>query len=111
MQDVVIKDQQIRAGDKVVMWYLSGNRDETIFPDPDAIHFDRENITRHLAFGFGIHRCMGMKVAELQLRILWQGILERFDNIELVAPPKRLKSNQRNGYKEMMVRIKPRLKH
>jgi len=108
-QDVVIRDKTIRAGDKVVMWYLSGNRDEEIFPDPDAIHLDRANINRHLSFGFGVHRCMGMRLAELQLRILWQGIVQRFDAIELIAPPKRTKSNTRNGYKEMMVRIKPKV--
>jgi cytochrome P450 len=108
MKDIAIRDQTIRAGDKVVMWYYSGNRDETVFPDPDRIRFDRENINRHLSFGFGIHRCMGMRVAELQLRILWQSILERFDGIELVAAPKRMRSISRNGYKEMMVRVKPK---
>ena len=108
VKDVVMRDQTIRAGDKVVMWYYSGNRDETVFPNPDRVRFDRANINHHLSFGFGIHRCMGMRVAELQLRILWQAILERFEAIELVAAPKRIRSISRNGYKEMMVRVTPR---
>jgi len=111
MTDVVIRDQQIRKGDKVVMWYYSGNRDEAVFPDAHIVRFDRHNINQHLSFGFGTHRCMGMRVAELQLRILWQNLVQRFPAIELVDTPKRTKSNNRNGYKEMMVRIKSRLPH
>jgi cytochrome P450 len=108
MVDTRIRDKILHKGDKVVMWYYSGNRDEDVFPNGNAISLDRAHSNRHLAFGFGIHRCMGLRVAELQLSILWRQILDRFDNIELVRQPKRLRSNQRNGYTEMMVRIKPK---
>ena len=103
--DARVRDKLIRKGEKVVMWFYSGNRDETVFPDGDAIKLDRENINRHLAFGFGIHRCMGMRIAELQLRILWQEMLARFRHIHIVKAPKRTRSNQVNGYTEMIVRI------
>ena len=77
-----------------------------MFEDPRTIRFDRPNGNRHLSFGFGIHRCMGLRVAELQLRILWQQILDQFESIELIEPPTRLSSNFINGYSRMMVRAK-----
>jgi len=110
LEDARIGDKIIRKGDKVAMWYYSGNRDESIFPDGDAIRVGRESVNRHLSFGFGIHRCLGMRLAELQLRVLWQEILRRYESIELVAAPKRTKSNQVNGYTDVRVRIKP-LRH
>lgn len=106
LRDFQIRDKTIRKGDKVAMWYYSGNRDEDVFPNGDEIRLDRPNIGRHLSFGFGIHRCLGLRIAELQLRTLWQQILERFQTIELVRPPKRTKTNLVNGYTEMIVRIK-----
>ena len=108
MQDTRIGDTDIPKGAKVIMWYLSGNRDETVFADPDVIRFDRANVNQHLSFGFGIHRCMGLRLAELQLRVLWEELLARFDGVELVAPAKRTRAIARNGYKELMVRLKPR---
>lgn len=106
LEDVQIRDKLIRKGDKVAMWYYSGNRDEAVFPNADVIDVNRPNITRHLSFGFGIHRCMGMNIARLQLRILWEQMIERFGFIEMVKPPVRTMSNQVNGYNEVMVRIK-----
>lgn len=106
LEDVRIRDKLIRKGDKVAMWYYSGNRDEEMFPDGERIDVERDNVNRHLSFGFGIHRCMGLRIAELQLRIFWQQLIERFDRIELVRPPKRTTSNQINGYTEAMVRIR-----
>jgi cytochrome P450 len=106
VEDVRIGEGLIRKGDKVVMWYYSGNRDESVFPDGDAIRVERENLDRHLAFGFGIHRCMGLRIAELQLRILIREVLQRFAMVELVRPPVRLRSNMANGYTQMMVRLR-----
>jgi cytochrome P450 len=105
LEDVELGGKTIKKGDKVVMWYYSGNQDEAVFEDPRTIKFDRENINRHLSFGFGIHRCMGLRVAELQLRILWQQILEKFEKIELVQEPVRMKSNFVNGYSDMQVKV------
>ncbi len=108
LEDVDIGGKTIKKGDKVIMWYYSGNQDEDVFEDPRTIRFDRENGNRHLSFGFGIHRCMGLRVAELQLRILWQLILEKFESITLVDEPVRVKSNFVNGYARMNVIAKRR---
>ncbi len=108
LEDVDIGGKTIKKGDKVIMWYYSGNQDEDVFEDPRTIRFDRENGNRHLSFGFGIHRCMGLRVAELQLRILWQLILEKFESITLVDEPVRVKSNFVNGYASMNVIAKRR---
>ena len=105
LEDVELGGKTIKKGDKVVMWYYSGNHDEDVFENPREINFDRHNANNHLSFGFGIHRCMGLRVAELQLRILWQQILEKFEKIELVEDPTRLKSNFVNGYTDMKVKV------
>jgi cytochrome P450 len=106
LQEVTLRGKTIRKGDKVAMWYYSGNRDEAVFPDGDRVRIDRPNARDHLSFGFGIHRCMGLRIAELQLRILWEEMLERFAAIELVREPKRIRSNLINGYSEVMVRVR-----
>lgn len=105
--DTVLGGQTIRKGDKVVMWYYAGNRDETVFENPDILDIERHNARRHVSFGFGIHRCMGMRLAELQLRILWEEILGRWHLVERCAAPKLVRSNFVNGYTEMMVRVHP----
>ena len=104
-RDVTIGEKTIREGDKVVMWYYSGNRQPDVFEDPDRVDITRENARHHLSFGFGLHRCLGMRLAELQLKILWEEILKRWSHIEIVEPPKRVYSNFVNGYGEMQVRI------
>ena len=104
-RDVTIGDRTIGEGDKVVMWYYSGNRQPDVFEDPDRVDITRENARHHLSFGFGVHRCLGMRLAELQLKILWEEILKRWSHIEIVEPPKRVYSNFVNGYGEMQVRI------
>ena len=96
---------KIRKGDKVVMWYVSGNRDTAIFDDPDRIIIDRKNARRHLSFGFGIHRCMGNRIGELQLRILWEEILKRFSRIEAMGDPTLTKSNFVKGYTSLPVKL------
>ncbi|MEM7730980.1 MAG: cytochrome P450 [Pseudomonadota bacterium] len=109
VRDEVVGGKTIREGDKVVMWYLSGNRDESIFGD-DANDFDitRHNARRHMSFGFGIHRCMGLRLAESQLRILWEAILERYDRIEVLNEHGRVRSNFVRGYTDMQVRLVPK---
>lgn len=105
-QDVTLNGQTIKQGDKVVMWYASGNRDERAFEqDPDQFIIDRKNVRKHLSFGFGVHRCMGNRLAELQLRILWEEILKRFDRIEVLAEPEYVQSNFVRGYSAMTVKL------
>jgi cytochrome P450 len=87
------------------MWYVSGNRDERAIENPDAFIIDRPRARQHMSFGFGIHRCVGNRLAELQLKILWEEIMKRFDNIEVVAEPERVPSAFVKGYKSLMVRI------
>ena len=108
LEDVDFQGHKIRKGDRVVMWYASGNRDDTVIEDADAFKIDRENARRHLSFGFGIHRCMGNRVAEMQLRLLWEEILKRFDRIELVGEPTRVLSNFVLGYEDVPVIVHPR---
>ncbi|MFI4975672.1 MAG: cytochrome P450 [Caulobacterales bacterium] len=105
VEDTEIAGQPIKAGDKVVMWYVSGNRDESVIENPDAFNIERERPRQHLSFGFGIHRCVGNRLAEMQLRIVWEEILKRFDRIELVEEPRRVRSNFVKGYEYMPARI------
>ena len=106
--DTILNGQFIRKGDKVVMWYASGNRDERVFERPDEFIIDRANARNHISFGFGVHRCMGNRLAELQLRILWEELLPRFDNIEVVGEPEYVQSNFVRGISKMMVRLTPK---
>ena len=103
--DTVLGGKRIRKGEKVVMWYLSGNRDETVIDRPEEFLIDRANVRHHLAFGFGPHRCMGNRLAEMQLRVLWEEIMKRFDNVELVGPVERLRSNFIRGITNVPVRL------
>jgi cytochrome P450 len=106
--DIEIGGKQIRKGDKVVMWYVSGNRDETAIDNPDAFIIDRERPRQHMAFGFGIHRCVGNRLAEMQLRVVWEEILKRFPTIEMVEEPRRVFSCFVQGYETLPVRIPSR---
>ena len=103
LQDTELGGQKIKAGDKVVMWYVSGNRDEEAIELPNDLIIDRQTPRQHIAFGFGIHRCMGNRLAEMQLRIVWEEIMKRFDNIEVVGEPKRIYSTFVKGYSELPV--------
>ena len=106
--DFELGGKTIRQGDKVVMWYVSGNRDETVIHNPQAFIVDRERPRQHLSFGFGIHRCVGMRLAEMQLRIVWEEVLKRFPVIEIVEEPVRAKNCFLRAYRSMMVRIPAR---
>ena len=107
IEDTEIRGQKIKKDDKVIMWYASGNRDEEVFENADDFIIDRKNARRHIAFGFGIHRCMGNRVAEMQLRILWEEILKRFDKVEVVGDPVRVRSTFVQGYAELPVVLHP----
>ena len=104
-QDIELNGQLIKKGDKVVMWYVSGNRDERDIEQPDRFIIDRKDARKHLSFGFGIHRCMGNRLAEMQLRILWEELLTRFDKIEMVEEPDYVQSNFVKGYSKLMVKL------
>ena len=104
-KDTVIGGKQIRENDQLLMWYLSGNRDESVFPNAEQLDIERENARSHLSFGFGIHRCMGNRLAELQLRILWEEILPRFEKIEVLEEPQRTFSSFVKGYTYLPVKV------
>ena len=101
--DVDFCGKTIRKGDKVVLWYWSANRDETLFEDGEALRVDRSDAHRHVSFGSGIHRCLGWRVAVLELRLLWEEILPRFRRIRVCTPPERLASNFTSNYRRVMV--------
>jgi cytochrome P450 len=109
LADYELGGKLIRKGDKVVMWYVSGNRDDEIIENPDAYIIDRPRPRQHLSFGFGIHRCVGNRLAELQLRVIWEEILKRFPEIVVVSEPKRVFSSFVKGYESMKVMIPRRL--
>ena len=104
-RDVEFKGKQIKQGDKVVMWYLSGNHDDTAIENANDFIIDRANPRHHVSFGFGVHRCMGNRLAEMQLRILWEEIMQRFSFVEVMAEPERVRSNFVRGYKSLPVRL------
>jgi len=104
-RDIDFRGQRIREGDRVVMWYLSGNRDEEMIERPNEFIIDRPRVRQHLSFGFGIHRCVGNRLAELQLRILWEEILRRDLKIEILEQPVRTFSNIIHGFTSMPVRL------
>jgi len=106
-QDIEIRGKQIKAGDQILMWYVSGNRDEEVIDRPDEFLIDRANARHHLSFGFGIHRCMGNRLAEMQLRVLWEEIMKRFEKVEVVGEPERLRSSFIRGITELPVRVHP----
>ena len=104
-EDVELQGQSIKAGDKVVMWYISGNRDESVINDPETLTVGRSQPRRHLSFGFGIHRCLGNRLAEMQLKVLWEEILKRFKAIDVVKPEVRVRSNFIHGISELEVEV------
>jgi cytochrome P450 len=105
LSDFEFRGKQIKKDDKVVMWYVSGNRDDEAIDRPYEFLIDRARPRTHISFGFGIHRCVGIRLAELQLKIIWEEILKRFGNIEVVGPPKRVYSSFVKGYETLPVRI------
>ena len=105
LEDAELGGKRIRKGDKLAMWYISGNRDEEAIEHPNDFIIDRARPRQHLSFGFGIHRCVGNRLAELQLSILWEEMLQRFPMIEVLEPPTRAYSNILRSISAMPVRI------
>jgi cytochrome P450 len=108
LKDTEVGGKLIKAGDRVAMWYISGNRDETRIDDPDSYIIDRERPRQHMSFGFGVHRCVGNRVAEMQLTIIWEEILKRFPEITIAGEPERSRSNFFHGYETLPVIIPAR---
>ena len=104
-RDLEFSGKSMKEGDKVVMWYISGNRDDSVHENPDRLIIDRANARHHVAFGFGVHRCMGNRLAEMQLRIIWEEIMNRFSWVEVLGEETRLKSNFIRGIKALPVRL------
>ncbi len=106
LEDTELGGKQIKKGDKVIMWYVSGNRDGDVIENPDQFIIDRARPRQHLSFGFGIHRCVGNRLAEMQLRVLWEEIMKRFEKIEVVGEPERVLSSFVKGFEKLPVQIK-----
>jgi cytochrome P450 len=106
MEDTVLGGQQIKKWDKIVMWYASGNRDDDIFEDANQFKIDRPLLPRHLSFGQGLHLCLGQRLGEMQLRVIWEEIMKRFDHVEVVGDPTYLRSSFIQGITDLPVRLK-----
>ncbi len=104
-QDADLFGQQVKAGDKLALWYISGNRDESVFPNADKLDLTRENARRHVAFGYGIHRCVGARLAELQLRVLMEEMHERRMRVNLTGKVERTRNNFVHGHTRMEVTL------
>ena len=105
LADTELGGKTIKKGERVVMWYVSGNRDETAIEDANVFRIDRERPRQHVGFGFGIHRCVGNRLAEMQLKVMWEEILKRFKHIEVVGEPRRMNNSFVKGNEGMDVRI------
>jgi len=104
-QDYVLNGKHIKKGEKVVMWYVSANRDKDVIDNPDTFIIDRERPRHHMSFGFGLHRCMGNRLAEMQLKTVWEEIMKRFKHVEVVGEPVRVQSCFVKGYEELPVKL------
>ncbi|MEM9623176.1 MAG: cytochrome P450, partial [Pseudomonadota bacterium] len=100
-----IGDKEIKKWDKVAIWYVSGNRDDSHFEQPNDLLIDRPRARQHLSFGYGIHRCLGNRLAEMQLNILWEEIMKRFAHVEVVGDAQYLNSSFIRGITELPVRV------
>jgi cytochrome P450 len=109
LRDFELGGKTIKEGEKIAMWYVSGNRDDEVIARPNDYIIDRERVRQHLSFGFGIHRCVGNRLAELQLKIIWEEILKRFPKIEVVGAPRFVNSCFVKGYETLPVLIPTRL--
>lgn len=108
VRDFEFQDQVIKKGDMVVMWYLSGNRDERAIDQPNEFIIDRKRPREHLSFGYGVHRCLGNRLAEMQLRVMWEEILRRFDHIEVSGEVQRASSTVFHAIQSLPVKLSAR---
>ncbi|MGB7409402.1 MAG: cytochrome P450, partial [Pontixanthobacter sp.] len=104
-EDTELFGKQIAKGDKLILWYLSANRDEELFDDAEKLDISRDNARRHLAFGYGIHRCVGARLAELQLRILLEEMHKRRMRVNVVGEVERVRANFVHGFRKLEVQI------
>jgi linalool 8-monooxygenase len=103
-EDTMIGEQAVKKGDKLALWYMSGNRDEDKWEDPFVFNVSRQG-TRHLSFGYGQHLCIGWRLAEIQLRVLLEELLIRYPNIAVKGEVNRMKTNFLNSIKSMQVTL------
>ena len=106
LQDTELGGKQIKKGDRLAMWYISGNRDEEAIDNANEFIIDRDNPRQHTAFGYGVHRCVGNRLAEMQLRVMWEEIMQRFSRIEVVGEPVYLPTSFIHGIKDLQVIIR-----
>lgn len=104
-EDTEIFGQHVKKGDKVILWYISANRDEEVFENPDKLDITRENARRHLSFGYGIHRCVGARLAELQLRVLLEEMHKRRMRVHVAGDVERVRANFVHGFRKLEVEI------
>jgi cytochrome P450 len=107
-KDTELGGKQIKKDDQILMWYISANQDESVFENASVLDIERHNADRQLSFGYGIHFCMGSRVAELQLRVLWEEMLQRFEQVEVQDEPERVFSSFVHGYSKLPVTVKRR---
>jgi cytochrome P450 len=106
LEDTELGGKQIRKNDRVCMWYISGNRDADAIDNPDEFIIDRDNPRAHTAFGFGVHRCVGNRLAEMQLEVIWEEIMKRFSKVEVTGDPVGLASSFIHGIRELPVTLR-----
>jgi cytochrome P450 len=106
-RDTELGGKTIKQGDRVAMWYVSGNRDDSVIDRANEFLIDRKNSKQHLSFGLGVHFCMGSRLAEMQLRVLWEEVMKRYHKVEVVGDPVRIKSSFVKGFAELPVRLQP----
>ena len=104
-EDTELFGQQIKKHDRIALWYTSANRDESVFPEGEHIRIERENARRHLSFGYGIHRCVGARVAEMQLIALISEMQKRRLRVNVIEAPEIVPACFVHGYKKMMVEL------
>jgi len=107
-QDTELGGKTIKRGERVVMWYVSANRDDSVIERANEFLIDRKNSKQHLSFGLGVHFCMGSRLAEMQLRVVWEEVMKRYRMVEVVGEPVRVKSSFVKGFAELPVRLHPR---
>jgi cytochrome P450 len=109
LADTEIRGRKIRKGEKVILWHVSANNDEEVYTNPREFRIGRECLSIPIGFGHGIHRCVGSRLAEMQLRVLWEEILKRFPEISVTEEPVRMPSTFISVYRAMKVLIPSRL--